>query len=97
MSFDDLEERAVMSTFTVLNTLDSGPGSLRQANLDANSSPGLDTIRFQIASGLQTIQPTSALPTLTDPVLIDGTTQPGYANKPLIEMTAPWPALVSMA
>ena len=86
LSFDDLEERAVLSTFTVVNTLDAGPGSLRQAILDANSSPGLDTIKFQIASGLQIIQPASALPTLTDPVLIDGTTQPGYAGKPLIEL-----------
>jgi predicted outer membrane repeat protein len=33
------------TTFTVTNTNDSGPGSLRQAIADANSVPGPDTIR----------------------------------------------------
>ena len=36
-----LEDRLVPTTFTVTNTLDSGPGSLRQAILDANANPGL--------------------------------------------------------
>ena len=43
-------------------------------------SPGLDTIRFNIpGSGLKTIQPASALPTIAmdEPVYIDGFTQPG--------------------
>src|SRR6266542_7047742 len=73
-------------TFTVINTNDSGPGSLRQAILGANATSGLDTIAFSIGSGLQTIAPLSALPTITDPVIIDGTTQPGYAGAPLIEL-----------
>ena len=37
------------ATFTVTTTADSGPGSLRQAILDANASPGADTIVFNIA------------------------------------------------
>src|SRR5262249_15128873 len=41
-----LEDRALPSTFTVHNLSDSGPGSLRQAVLDANAHPGADTIRF---------------------------------------------------
>lgn len=60
-------------TFTVTNTNDSGPGSLRQAMLDANANSGfVDTITFAIP-GLppHTITPASALPTITDPVLID--------------------------
>ena len=69
-------------TFTVINTNDSGPGSLRQAILGANANSGLDTIVFSIGSGPQTIAPLSALPTITDPVVIDGTTQPGYAGTP---------------
>jgi hypothetical protein len=36
----------VPSTFTVKNLADSGPGSLRQAVLDADAQPGPDTIRF---------------------------------------------------
>src|SRR5262249_12438346 len=65
--------------FVVTTTADSGPGSLRQAILDSNASPGvLDTISFNIAgTGVQTISPVSALPTITDPVILDGYTQPG--------------------
>jgi len=66
------------ATFTVTNTNDSGAGSLRQAILDANASAGLDTITFNIpGTGPHTIQPLSSLPTITDPVIIDGYTQPG--------------------
>ncbi|MGE3820294.1 MAG: LEPR-XLL domain-containing protein, partial [Isosphaeraceae bacterium] len=35
---EQLEPRVVLSTFTVTNTDDSGPGSLRQAMLDANAN-----------------------------------------------------------
>ena len=62
----------------VTNTDDSGTGSLRQAILCANTVPGTDTIAFNIpGSGVQTIDLASALPTITDPVIIDGYTQPG--------------------
>jgi titin len=68
------------ATFVVTNTNDSGPGSLRQAILDANSSPGADLIAFAIpGSGVHTISPQTELPALADDagVLIDGYTQPG--------------------
>ncbi|MCP5096844.1 MAG: hypothetical protein GY943_14940, partial [Chloroflexi bacterium] len=46
----------------------------------ANVAAGKDTIAFNIAgAGAHTIQPNSALPTITDPVIIDGYTQPGAA------------------
>jgi hypothetical protein len=77
---------APMATLTVTNTSDGGAGSLRQAILDANANPGLDEIRFTIGSGAQAIAPASALPTITDPVVIDGTTQPGFAGTPIIEL-----------
>src|SRR5262249_32085045 len=41
-----LEDRTLPSPFTVLNLADSGPGSLRQAVLDANAHPGANVIRF---------------------------------------------------
>src|SRR5207245_8624009 len=41
-----LEDRCLLSTFHVLNTDDTGPGSLRQAILDANASAGRDLIDF---------------------------------------------------
>jgi hypothetical protein len=84
----ELEGRVLPSTFTVTNTDDAGPGSLRQAILDNNATPGLNTIAFNIdEGGLQTIRPGSALPTITNPVILDGTTEPGYAGTPLIELT----------
>lgn len=74
------------STFSVINTNDAGPGSLRQAILDANANAGLDVISFNIASGPQRIVLTSQLPVISDPLTIDGTTQPGFAGVPLIEI-----------
>ncbi|MHC4560963.1 MAG: FlgD immunoglobulin-like domain containing protein, partial [Planctomycetota bacterium] len=66
------------ATFTVTNTNDSGAGSLRQAILDANGAPGRDDIVFSIpGTGPHTIQPLSPLPTIFDPISIDGYTQSG--------------------
>jgi hypothetical protein len=66
------------ATFTVTNTNDSGTGSLRQAILNANAATGADAINFNIpGGGVKTISPTSALPTITDAVVIDGYSQPG--------------------
>ena len=76
--------------FVVDTTADSGPGSLRQAILDANRVPGLTvTIDFAIpGAGVQTIAPLTPLPAITASVLIDGTTQPGFAGAPLIAVSA---------
>jgi parallel beta-helix repeat protein len=75
-------------SLVVTNTNDSGPGSLRQAILNANTLPGLPTITFAIDSpGVQLIEPLTPLPTITNPVIIDGTTQPGYGGTPLIEVS----------
>ena len=74
-------------TLIVTNTNDSGPGSLRQAMINANTHTGFtDTISFSIRGTGSTIAPASPLPQLTEPVIIDGTTQPGYAGTPLIEL-----------
>ncbi|PYS60097.1 MAG: hypothetical protein DMF76_14750, partial [Acidobacteria bacterium] len=58
--------------FTVINTNDAGAGSLRQAILDANASPGADVINFQLGSGTTTINLANPLPIITDPITIDG-------------------------
>lgn len=72
-----LQIAATAATFTVVNTNDSGAGSLRQAILDANTTPGADDIVFNIpGAGVHTITPGSFL-TITDQVTIDGYTQPG--------------------
>jgi len=66
------------TTYTVINSNDSGAGSLRQALLDANAHAGADTIGFAIPGGVvHTIAPLTALPTITSPVTINGYTQAG--------------------
>jgi hypothetical protein len=171
--FELLEDRRLLAPldFLVTNNTDGGPGSLRQAIIDANATPGTNSVQFNIAVGAiaqatvptagsqpegiaagpdgnvwftegfasqigritptgtitefaiptlgsgpfgitagpdgnvwfteldannigratvssagLTISPTSALPTITDPVVIDATSQPGYAGSPLVEI-----------
>ncbi|MBE7500480.1 MAG: right-handed parallel beta-helix repeat-containing protein [Verrucomicrobiales bacterium] len=75
------------ATFTVVDSGDAGPGTLRQAIFDANATPGTDTIAFNLPGAAPfSVQPLSQLPDVTDPVLIDGTTQPGFAGTPVIEL-----------
>lgn len=65
-------QSALAYTFTVTNTSDSGTGSLRQAILDANASPGSDTITFTISGVIYLSSPLN----LTDPgTTIDATGQ----------------------
>ena len=72
------------ATFTVVNTNDSGAGSLRQAILDANGNAGTDTITFNIAgSGVHTIQPLSTM-VISEAVVIDGFTQAGSSPNTLL-------------
>jgi hypothetical protein len=85
LHLEALEDRTVPASFAVITTDDSGAGSLRQAILDANTTPENNTITFNVNDGgVQTIQPASPLPQITRPVTIDGTTQPGFAGSPLI-------------
>jgi hypothetical protein len=86
--FEYLEARRLLApmTFTVTDPADSGPYTLRAAITASNANaPGaglFNTIDFNIAGeGSHTIQPTSALPTITQSVTIDGYSQSGsFAN-----------------
>jgi hypothetical protein len=61
----------IATQLSVTATADSGPGSLRQAILDANSSSGTPhTILFQLPAGPQTITLLTPLPTATDPLTL---------------------------
>ncbi len=88
LNIDSLESRRLLAsfqTFIVTNTNDSGTGSLRQAILDSNNTSNVlpsapNQILFDITtpgSGPYTISPTTALPTITNPVTIDGYSQSG--------------------
>ncbi|HEV7377360.1 MAG TPA: Calx-beta domain-containing protein [Pyrinomonadaceae bacterium] len=84
---------ASANTITVTSASDGPPTvdgvvTLREAMMAANTNApsgdapagdaGLDVINFNIpVSGVQTINLTSALPTITEPIKIDGYTQPG--------------------
>jgi len=83
-----LERQLLLSTYTVTNTADSGSGSLAYGIAGVNSSV-YDEIDFDISgSGTQTINVGYGLD-ITEPVKIDGTTQPGYSSgSPVIELEA---------
>ncbi len=112
----------------VTNTNDAGPGSLRQAIIDANTISGSDTISFCIPTtdsnhyyykddgtpsslsleaattlddasitdfdpdypvtprSWYRISLASALPDITETAVLDGTTQSGYVDAPIIEL-----------
>ena len=78
-------------TNIVTTTADVGPGSLRAAIYYANDHPGT-TIRFNIpntdpgfTNGVYTIYMTGELPPLVaNGSIIDATTQPGFAGKPIV-------------
>ena len=66
------------ATFTVTSTNDSGPGSLRQALLDVNASPGPHAVQFSIpGGGVHTLAPLTPWPELTNTVSLNGYSQPG--------------------
>jgi hypothetical protein len=85
-----LDERRLLSVFTVTNTLDDGStGSLRwavtQVNADtSDTGTNPDLIQFDIppgdpgySAGIWTIAPLSPLPTISNPAIVDGYTQAG--------------------
>ena len=77
-SVEQLEIRTLLSTFGVTNTLDNGAGSLRDAIIAANATADVDRIEFNIpGDGVHTISPTSPLPAISQPIIIDGYSQPG--------------------
>jgi hypothetical protein len=83
------------TTRVVTNTDDSGPGSLRQAILDANADTGDDLITFDIPGpGPHTIMPVTDLPPivpvspeLEGSTIIDGTSEPDFAGTPIVELS----------
>ena len=99
---------------TVVNTNDSGAGSLRQVITNANAlgndaalaqagrTAGIEHVVFMISNGsnaaglrssqnafsggVATISPTSALPTVSSPLVLDAQTQPGWTLAPMVEL-----------
>jgi hypothetical protein len=83
------------TTHVVVNTNDSGAGSLRQAILDSNAVAGDDLITFNIPGpGPHVIVPVTPLPPIVPEVFgdlgtvtIDGTTEPDFAGSPVVVLS----------
>jgi uncharacterized repeat protein (TIGR01451 family) len=89
IALETMERRELLATFVVSNNGDAGDGTLRQAIIDANTTPGQHTIQFQLPVGQFTIAPQTELPKVTSSGLtIDAqTAQPGYAGKPVVVLS----------
>jgi hypothetical protein len=88
---------AIATPFTVNTTADPATPTtagcdaaeciLREAIEEANANnnaPMIDTITFNISgNGPHTISPTSELPEITEPLIIDGYSQPGFSPNTL--------------
>lgn len=77
-----------LATYVVTSTTSGASvGSLRWAVNQANANPNQDLINFNIAGpGIHRISLNSTI-TITESVVLDGTTQPGYVvGAPLIEL-----------
>src|SRR5947209_14416426 len=73
------------ASWLVTNTNDTGPGSLRDALASANSTPGTNSVNFAIAGVAPfRVFVQSALPASSNSLVLDGTTQPGFAGQPVI-------------
>ncbi|MGN6184329.1 MAG: Calx-beta domain-containing protein [Thermoanaerobaculia bacterium] len=84
---------AVAATYTVNTVGDTDDGTCDVANctlreaINAANVAGSGTIAFAAGSGPITITLATPLPDVTAPVVIDGTTQPGYAGNPIVQIT----------
>ena len=77
-----LENRELLATFTVTNLHSGGAGSLRQAIINSNAQPGANIIDFGVAGTIRLTK--SALPAISDPVTLDGSTAPTFAGTPVV-------------
>ena len=81
-------QSAPLATFTVVSTTDAAQGFVRRSSTrtprpERTRSPSIS----QTAPPHRSRWPTP-LPTISDPVTIDGTTQAGFAGAPIIEINA---------
>jgi hypothetical protein len=79
---NDTDTIGITNPYIVTKTVDDGSiGTLRFAINAANANPDLNTISFALAGAAPfTITPATPLPPVTQPVIIDGLTQPGAAT-----------------
>ncbi|MFO0979550.1 MAG: hypothetical protein U0996_24325, partial [Planctomycetaceae bacterium] len=71
----------VGNSLLVKNLNDTGAFSVRDQIAAANAASDLDYLVFLVAG---TLTPASQLPTISNPIVIDGTSAPGYAGTPVV-------------
>lgn len=81
---ESLEERLNLSAYTVSSLADSGQGSLRAAIDSVNGDTTPDVIDFSVAGVIQLTS--GPLPAITNSVTIDGSSAPGFAGAPVVEI-----------
>src|SRR5437764_395230 len=95
LHLEQLETRVLPATYLVNSTANSGAGTLRDGINQVNAG-SYNVIDFNISTGDSgynsstgswTITPTSALPTITNSVTIDATSQPGWSRTPVIQLS----------
>ncbi|RLS75286.1 MAG: DUF2341 domain-containing protein, partial [Planctomycetota bacterium] len=91
-TISDIDDSGLGTSYTIEQLHAAGGGadgkiSLREAIVAANSTVGLDTITFSIAgSGPHSISLASALPEITQAIVIDGWSEPDFADTPVIQL-----------
>ncbi|MBX7106401.1 MAG: right-handed parallel beta-helix repeat-containing protein, partial [Gemmataceae bacterium] len=98
-----LESRLVPTTFTVLNTADDGPDSLRACIVAANGNAGADSIIFNSTAfaSAQTITLTTGSLSITDALTITGpaagvTVSGGGASQVFVTLSAPTSTAITL-
>jgi hypothetical protein len=77
-----------------MSLADTGPGSLRQAIIDANNNVNsvadpTDTIQFAVAGTIAVASPLDALSDPSGGTVIDGRTAPGFGGAPVVVLSGP--------
>jgi titin len=85
---DDTGDQADDTTGDGSCDIGNGVCTLRAAIQEANASIGHDLIGFELGAGNRIIEPAANLPTISSRLTIDGTTEPGFAGQPLVELRA---------
>ncbi len=81
---ESLEARLTPTTYTVSSLADSGVGSLRAAITSVDADNTADEIDFSVAGVIKLTS--GAMPAITKTVKIDGSTAPGFAGAPVVEI-----------
>jgi hypothetical protein len=86
-TFDAVADRLLLTTYAEKYTTASGLNTLAWAIQQSNGNPGpANVIAFDTAGSSSTINLSTPLPAITQPVTFDGTTQSGYTGTPIVQV-----------